>query len=55
VCAGDTVLNPSAPPLPYGVNTHVGGLMCASRTDGMTCTNSDGHGFTIAIQGYRIF
>lgn len=55
VCAGDTALNPSAPPLQYGVNTQVGGLTCASRTDGMTCTNSDGHGFTIAIQGYRIF
>jgi hypothetical protein len=55
VCAGDTALNQSAPPLPYGVNTQVGGLTCASRSTGMTCTNASGHGFTIAIQGYRIF
>ena len=55
VCAGDTALNPSAPPLQYGVDTRVGGLTCASRSDGMTCTNAYGHGFTIAIQGYRIF
>jgi len=56
VCAGDTALDPSAPTLPYGTDTVVGGFRCASRTTGMTCTNaSDGHGFFIARETYRIF
>jgi hypothetical protein len=56
VCAGDTVMDPSAQVLPYNTDTVVGDLSCASATNGMTCTNtSTGHGFFIAIQGYRIF
>jgi Family of unknown function (DUF6636) len=56
VCAGDTARDPSAKPLAYTTDTVVGSFRCASRSDGMTCTNTNtGHGFFIAIQGYRAF
>lgn len=56
VCAGDTALNPQAAALPYGRDATVGAVTCASRTDGITCTETrTGHGFFISVQGYRIF
>jgi hypothetical protein len=56
VCAGDTERNPQAPVLAYNTDTIVGSFRCASRGDGMTCTNTaSGHGFFIAIQSYRAF
>ena len=56
VCAGDTTLDPTAQAVPYGTDTIVDTFRCQSRTSGMTCTNtSTGHGFFIAIQGYRGF
>ena len=56
VCAGDTSADPSAAPLAYNPDTVAGGFRCSSTSNGMTCTNTGtGHGFFIAIQGYRIF
>lgn len=55
VCAGDTTLDPTLPPLAYGATSSVGGTRCASRGAGITCTNAAGHGFFISIQSYRIF
>lgn len=55
VCAGDTALNPQAPKLAYGSDDRVNGLLCKSRTVGITCTNRAGHGFFISIQSYRAF
>ena len=56
VCAGDTALDPTAQPVPYGTDTIVGSFRCASRTSGMTCTKTDtGHGFFISFQSYRTF
>ena len=56
VCAGDTSADPSAAPLAYNSDTVVGNFTCSSTSSGMTCTNTaSGHGFFIAIQGYRIF
>jgi hypothetical protein len=56
VCAGDTTLDPAAQVLPYGTDTVAGGFRCASATSGMTCTSTHtGHGFFIAVQGYRVF
>ena len=49
VCAGDTALDPTAPVLPYGTASEVGGFSCVSRSTGMTCTNrTSGHGFFIS-------
>jgi hypothetical protein len=55
VCAGDTVLDPDAPVLPYRVASQLGPMSCASQTDGVYCSNGDAHGFSIARQGYREF
>jgi hypothetical protein len=55
VCAGDTALDPQAPALPYGEDSHVASFTCASRTLGITCTNGDGHGFFISAEFYRLF
>jgi hypothetical protein len=56
VCAGDTALDPSAPVLHYGTASVVGPDECVSAATGMTCTDTrTGHGFWIAIQGYRTF
>ncbi|MDQ6746454.1 MAG: hypothetical protein M3Z27_10635 [Actinomycetota bacterium] len=56
VCAGDTALNASAPPLPYGRDTDSVGFSCSSRTTGITCTSSTTrHGFFISAQSYRLF
>jgi len=55
VCAGDTALDPTAPPLAYGVDSRVGTFTCASRTAGITCTNATGHGFFISSVFYRLF
>jgi hypothetical protein len=56
VCAGDTALNPQATPLPYGHGSQIGSITCTSSTDGITCTNTNtGHGFFVAVQGYRTF
>jgi hypothetical protein len=48
VCAGDTALNRTAPVVRYGTTWRRAGIVCASSTDGMRCTNADGHGFLIA-------
>jgi hypothetical protein len=56
VCAGDTAVNPQATPLPYGQDSQIGSVTCASRAAGVTCTNTTtGHGFFIAVQSYRLF
>jgi hypothetical protein len=56
VCAGDTTLDPTAQAVPYGTDTVIDTFLCESRSNGMTCTNTTtGHGFFIAIQGYRGF
>ena len=55
VCAGDTALDPTAPVLANGVDSRVGSFTCASRTDGITCTNATGHGFFISAEFYRLF
>jgi hypothetical protein len=55
VCAGDTARDRSAPVLDYGTASDVGGTICVSRKAGITCTNSDGHGFTISAESYRLF
>ena len=56
VCAGDTARDPAAPILEYGEASRIGPFECVSRTSGMSCTRaSDGHGFFLSIQSYRLF
>lgn len=54
-CVGDTVVNPAAPVLPYGEALSLGGIACVSARTGMTCTNADGHGFSVARASQRLF
>lgn len=55
-CAGDTVIDPSAPILDYGKSIQAGQMVCASTQIWIRCAdNSTGHGFTIAQESYEIF
>ncbi len=55
VCHGDTVAMPGAPVLDYGHSIRGGGVACTSERSGMTCTNREGRGFTLARAGQRLF
>jgi hypothetical protein len=55
VCAGDTTLDPTGTALEYGEASELGGTICMSRTEGITCANHAGHGFFISIQSYKLF
>ncbi len=54
-CVGDTVQDPGNPVLPYGEAVSLGGISCVSAKTGMTCTNREGHGFSVAKAKQRIF
>ena len=59
LCASDTAL--AAPgdgrrKLAYGTSIKIGTkLTCTSRTTGMTCRNTGGHGFTLSKTVIRLF
>lgn len=55
VCAGDTVAVQGAPVLDYGHSVTLGGITCRSERTGMTCTNRDGRGFSIARARQSLF
>ena len=56
VCAGDTARDPSSPALPYGSTSVSGSFECISASNGITCIRpSDGRGFFLSIQTYRLF
>jgi hypothetical protein len=54
-CVGDTVTDPGNPVLHYGEAVSLGGISCVSAKTGITCTNADGHGFTVARVKQKIF
>ena len=47
-CVGDTVLDPGASTLRYGVKRRFGPFTCTSRQSGLTCVSRYGHGFTLS-------
>jgi hypothetical protein len=59
LCAGDTALatpGDGRRKLAYGKSIKLGTkLTCTSRTTGMTCRNSGGHGFTLSRTVIRLF
>jgi len=55
LCAGDTVISPDAKVLAYGKTFSEGGISCASGTNGLTCKNRKGHGFSLSRAKQRIF
>ena len=54
-CVGDTARDPKAKTLAYGKTIRAGGMRCTSRTDGIRCRNSRGHGFLISRARYLLF
>ncbi len=54
-CVGDSVFDPGAFVLGYGKSVSLGALTCTSKKTGMTCTNGQGHGFSIAKAKQRVF
>ena len=47
-CGSDTVYDGDAPTLAYGSTWSRGGIVCESDESALSCTNSEGHGFTLA-------
>jgi hypothetical protein len=54
-CVGDTVVDPYAATLPYGRSITLGPFTCTSGETGMTCTNANGGGFTVAKARQSLF
>ncbi len=55
VCAGDTTFG-TEDVLQYGDAITAGPLRCQSAESGITCRDADsGHGFTLALEAYRLF
>lgn len=55
LCVGDTVRDPGNPVLPYGEAVSLGGISCVSAKTGMTCTNAEGHGFSVAKAKQKLY
>lgn len=54
-CVSDAVGDPSNGVLPYGEAVSLGGISCVSAKTGMTCTNGEGHGFTISKAKQKVY
>lgn len=54
-CVSDAVADPGNPVLGYGQSVSLGGIACVSARTGMTCTNADGHGFSVAKARQRLY
>lgn len=54
-CVGDSVMDPRNPVLGYGQAVSIGGISCVSAKAGMSCTNADGHGFSLARAKQRLY
>lgn len=55
ICAGDTVRNPRASVLEYGLELRGAGVTCNSKQSGLTCVNGEGHGFTLSRKKQSVF
>jgi hypothetical protein len=55
VCHGDTAIDPHARVLEYGHTFRRDGVQCVSRSVGITCSNTQGHGFFMSRQSWRVF
>lgn len=54
-CVGDTVASDEGFVLGYGKSFSADGFTCTSQTTGMTCTNEQGHGFSVAKARQKVF
>jgi hypothetical protein len=53
-CGSDTVYEAGAPTLEYRDTWSRGGIVCMSEEDGLTCTNREGHAFTLARGSWSV-
>ena len=54
-CVSDPAGGPNSPVLGYGQAVSLGGISCVSAKTGMTCTNGDGHGFSISKAKQKLY
>jgi hypothetical protein len=54
-CVGDTVLDPGASTLRYGVKRKFGPFTCTSRESGLTCVSRYDHGFTLSKSKQKLW
>ncbi len=54
-CVSDAVFDPGNPVLGYGQAVSLGGISCVSAKTGITCTNAEGHGFSVAKAKQKLF
>ena len=55
VCHGDTLISPDVPVVGYGRKSAFNGITCASEKSGLTCSNGQGHGFSLSRAKQRLF
>jgi hypothetical protein len=55
ICHGDTTRNEELMELSYGSEWKQGGFSCKSETSGLTCANTNGHGFTLSRSAQKVF
>jgi hypothetical protein len=55
LCHADTVIDERAPVLDYGRSVSLAGFTCLSERSGVTCTNAQGHGFSVARARQKVF
>jgi hypothetical protein len=53
-CGSDTVYDAGAPVLEYGSTWSRGGITCDSEESALTCTNREGHGFSLARGSWSV-
>jgi hypothetical protein len=54
-CHGDTIMHEDVMVLPYGMTWRHGPFTCRSEPNGLTCFNSQGHGFSLSRSSQRVF
>lgn len=54
-CPTDAAVDGEQVVLAYGQAFKRGGLVCASETSGVTCTNAAGHGFSLSRASQKVF
>lgn len=55
LCYGDTIMDQGLPLLPYGQVWQRGGFTCTSEATGVTCSNTDRHGFSLSRAKQELF
>jgi hypothetical protein len=53
-CSSDTVYRPEVQ-MPWGRRVTDGSMSCDVVSEGVTCRSSDGHGFFLSRESYRLF